>query len=736
MGVCNCASSTQVFCLSYSSPWEKMKYFALLLVVGLAAASGLSGSGIKFEAGKEYVFEYSGRLMTGIPALASQYSGLGINATVSLVAKTPTTFGLVVSAPKFVKINDVLTPIEDNVPSTYEGTNWRRVKLPEMVEVPAEFKKILAIPVVVELGVTGEVIKVVISKNEPEWSVNFKKGIVSLFQVKMETEVGSNLTEFPFEKMPYWKVMEQTVAGKCLATYQVNELPKFLVQQDPTLIPSPESCPEKKYYEIDRTLDFDNCEKQASFSFYRPGHFLQKGASESMNNIESMLTRASTTRRIACGSPATGLTIQTIVNDGEFDLALIGTKTERVVSGSLQTLKLKAVKPINGGFPLPSDPVTLKHMMFEYTQKAYGITPHGVSSEQLSAEPLAEGLIPRAEIENGKVLAKAIPRTFFQGLNSETTPSKAEFVPEIVRLLKEVMTVIRGEASTIPLTESEVNGRLLTVVRGMTTLETVEEIQTLYTTLVTGLNPEQTETIKQLFVDTIVMTGTPQAVEFFVKMVREGKVSQGEISSFFMFLPRYIMTPTQKIIKILFKLVTEVEMIAKVPTTYSLAITSLSQLVQSACIAESRITAFPAHVFGEFCTPESEIIHEVLIPYLARALHKVPQTPLEEEVRNINIIALGLIRHKNVIPELTPVIDTRLPVSTSSVEGSRNSAARVLAVYSLMSIGYQNPHLVIPVLTNVFTNPAEATEMRIAAFSSLLKLNPPKFVFDTIAAHP
>merc|ERR1712029_1206763 len=85
MGVCNCASSTQVFCLSYSSPWEKMKYFALLLVVGLAAASGLSGSGIKFEAGKEYVFEYSGRLMTGIPALASQYSGLGINATVSLV---------------------------------------------------------------------------------------------------------------------------------------------------------------------------------------------------------------------------------------------------------------------------------------------------------------------------------------------------------------------------------------------------------------------------------------------------------------------------------------------------------------------------------------------------------------------------------------------------------------------------------------------------------------------------
>jgi len=714
-----------------------MKYLALLFVVGLAAASGTPSW---LQPGKEYVFEYSGRLMTGIPALANQYSGLGINATVSLVAKTPTTVGVIVSSPKFVKINNVLTPVEDNVPSTYEGTNWRRVKLPEMVEVPAEFKNILAIPVVVELdSETGEVVKMIISKNEPEWSVNFKKGIVSLLQVKMASGVGSNLIEKPtFETLPYWKVMEETVAGKCLATYQVNELPEFLIKEDPTLIPFPEFCPVKKYYEIVRTLDFDNCEKQTSFSFYRPGHFMQKGSSQSVNNIESMLTRSSTTRRIACGSHASGLTIQTIVNDGEFDFQLIGTKTERVVSGSLQTLRLKVIKPVKGGFPQPSAPITLKNMMFEYTQKAYGITGQGVSTnslpEQLSSEPLAEGRIPRSEIENGKVLAKTIPRTFFQGLNSETTPSKGEFVTEIKRLLKEVMSVIRGESTTIPLTESEVNMRLLTVVRGLTALETVEEIQGLYTALLSGLNPEQTETIKQLFLDSVVMTGTPQSVEFFVKMVREGKVSQGEISSFFMFLPRYVLTPTQKVLKVLFKLVTEVEIITKVPTTYSLAITSLSQLVQSACIAESRITAFPAHVFGEFCSPESEIVQEVIIPYLARALHKTPHTQHEEEVRNIHIIALGLIRHKNVIPELTPVIDSRWSVSTSTVEGSRNSAARVLAVYSLMSVGYQYPQLVIPVLTNVFTNPAEATEMRIASFNSLLKLNPPKVVFDTIAA--
>merc|ERR1719462_570199 len=268
----------------------------------------------------------------------------------------------------------------------------------------------------------------------------------------------------------------------------------------------------------------------------------------------------------------------------------------------------------------------------------------------------------------------------------------------------------------------------------MTTLESVQEIEILYTTLVNGLNKDQSETMRQLFLDTVVMTGTPHSVEFFEKMVREGKATTHEINSFFMFLPRYIMTPTQQVLKRLFKLVTEVESIKTVPTTYSLAMTGLTQLVHSACIAEDRKTSYPVNVFGEFCTPESKIVQEVLIPHLARALHQTPTTVLEENIRNIHIMSLGLLRHKNVITELTPMIESRGQVDLSTVEGARNSVSRVLAVYSLMNAGFQHPDLVIPVLTSVFTNPAESTEMRVAAFNSLLKLNAPKHVFDTIAA--
>merc|ERR1711962_453812 len=174
--------------LSKSTPFDlrssKMKYFALLMVVGLAAASSTGlGRELKFDAGKEYLFQYSGRLMSGIPELANQYSGLAINATVGLIAKSQTTLSLVVSAPKFVKINDVLNS-------------------------------------------------------------------------------------------------EETVPGKCLATYQANQLPEYMVKENPMLIPHPEACPEKKFYEVIRTVDFTNCEKSSTFSFIRPGHFFQGQQSE------------------------------------------------------------------------------------------------------------------------------------------------------------------------------------------------------------------------------------------------------------------------------------------------------------------------------------------------------------------------------------------------------------------------------------------------------------------------
>jgi len=714
---------------------SKMRFLALLLVVGLAAATTTSTSELKLDSGKEYVFEYSGRLLTGIPSLASQYSGLGINSTVVVSVREPTRLHVVITEPKFVRVNEVLTPEETAVPSTYDGTNWRRVRLPTLETVPEEYKQILAKPVVIELTPSGEIAKVTVSKTEPEWSVNYKKGIVSLFQIKMDTssiQLEENRIHLSESVGPtHWRVVEETVSGRCMATYQVNEIPEYIVKENPELVPMPEACPVAgpKFFEVIRNVDFENCEKMASFSYYRPGSFVQCSSAENVNNCGTMLTRSSSTRYIACGSRTATtsgkLVIQTIINDGEFNFQLMGTSTEKMVSGSLQTLRLKAIRPVSV-YPQPVEPVTIETLMYEYTSKAYGYSGSNSITEQF----LNKGRIPRPEVTDAKVLSKSIPKTQFQGLNTETTPIKREFIEEIQKLLKDVMLVIRGESGS--LTESQVNIMLLSAVRGMTVLETADEIHQVYTGLIEGCPVEKAETLKQLFLDTVVMTGTPQAIEFVDRMVRHNMISRTEINSLFMWLPRYILTPTSVVLERLFKLVTEVETVKSYPSTYSIAITGLTQLVQSACISESRTTAFPTFVYGEFCTPESPIVQDMLIPYLARSLHQTSVgTPEEENIKNIHIVALGLLSHKNIITELTPIIES--PVGMPETPAP-SSLSRLLAIYSLINTGMTNPELVTPILLSVFTNPAESTEMRIAAFNSLIKLNPPMYVFQAIAS--
>ena len=86
---------------------------------------------------KEYEFEYHGRLLTGFPALSSQYSGVGMRATVMVFAKTEHNLVLQVQALKYVDVNDVLHLNETGANNSYkkEGLNWRNLNLPQLKDV-------------------------------------------------------------------------------------------------------------------------------------------------------------------------------------------------------------------------------------------------------------------------------------------------------------------------------------------------------------------------------------------------------------------------------------------------------------------------------------------------------------------------------------------------------------------------------------------------------------------------
>ena len=45
----------------------------------------------------------------------------------------------------------------------------------------------------------------------------------------------------------FWKTKEQGIDGICEVTYQINELPEYMIRDRPELIPNPELCPAGKY---------------------------------------------------------------------------------------------------------------------------------------------------------------------------------------------------------------------------------------------------------------------------------------------------------------------------------------------------------------------------------------------------------------------------------------------------------------------------------------------------------
>ena len=75
--------------------------------------------------------------MTGLPVLASHYSGIGMKATIKVYAKRADVLVLEIQTPKYVDINQVLRPKEGSADTsnTIDGWNWRNLNLPPLKKV-------------------------------------------------------------------------------------------------------------------------------------------------------------------------------------------------------------------------------------------------------------------------------------------------------------------------------------------------------------------------------------------------------------------------------------------------------------------------------------------------------------------------------------------------------------------------------------------------------------------------
>merc|ERR1712117_508252 len=497
---------------------DKMRFFAFLAFVGFAAASIESSRGLggmsAWRPGTEYTYQYDGRLLTSIPELSSHHlSGIGIKSKLTLTVVRSGRIVLHIKDAEYARVNDELNPVTgDQV-----GHNWRYLPISGYQPIPTESMRVLSKRTLFAISESGKVSSVRMSEEEAEWSINFKKALVTLFQTGVGEASGARpITSSgrPTYTSPMmWTAYEQAPDGECETKYEMVEVPASVAgtaseEVGELSIPKVEYCDSTgKLYQLTKTRNLDNCIRTAVFNFYKPGHlscmphgmrgvpmssWKQSPYSLASGSCGSLWSRSSVTRYAVCGSPDRFL-IQSIM--------LVSKHSSSVSEGSLLSASGSTVE--------------MSSLLYSYSKKARNGSLNSQSGVHEIMEEVMEG--------NGVRI------------------SPEELIRKSEMLINEVIEHDLANPTLVP--ESEMSWKVLTLSNAFKMFDRTM-LRRVYENVVRSASGEEKDVAKNILADTIVMSGTPEAIKFFKDLVERGELRNSQISAIFFAMPRSIITPT------------------------------------------------------------------------------------------------------------------------------------------------------------------------------------------------
>merc|ERR1712038_1860456 len=211
-------------------------------------------------------------------------------------------------------------------------------------------------------------------------------------------------------------------------------------------------------------------------------------------------------------------------------------------------------------------------------------------------------------------------------------------------------------------------------------------------------------------------------------LVERRELRSSQISAIFFALPRTIVTPTSYLLEELFELVKS-EPVKEHTKVWNMAILSFSGLLEKACISPVAKENYPTQVYGKFCHKVSPIVTQRWIPYLRSKLY---ESGMPVERKNAIVVSLGLLSHEQILPIVLDVLEGNLASPAMRSEHNYHTM-RYLSVYSLVSLGRIQPHKVLPVVSAIYSNKGEPTDIRLASFNVIMALNPDMSLLQKIA---
>ncbi|KAL5022112.1 hypothetical protein ScPMuIL_001267 [Solemya velum] len=641
-----------------------------------------------FREGYQYIYSYEGQHASGIPKNSDFYAGLKIKANVILQFKTATEVVCKVDVTGISKFNDIL-------PTTNPATEMLPDYLleAETGEAAMKFTEELAIPFTFEYK-NGNVSYIRTSPEDPTWSINFKRALLTFFEVNMEKrrslgpQKSSEYPEAGTTENDFYRVLEPSIAGICETTYRV--FPEEV-----------QTANGEKITRIAKVRNYDNCiGSPALLNTMFSAHMCDE-----CNERKTKPLQAATEMKYEVIGSETEFLIVNVESESQYIVVPYSKEAEYAATYIRQALILLEEFAIGTAIPEPA-----------------------------GMEELEGGLVGYMPVVEGAPW----PITAIDSLQMH---SQGMVMEKIIAILTSIAEV---EMTSPELPETAIMFSVLKKMMREATMETLEQVMEKYCTNDPG---EKMKIIKRVLLDVLPSVGTANATEILIGAIKKQHIPAGEAAPTFSILA-LAAQPDLTILDHLMEFAdsSSVEGEATLKRSVWLCIGALAQKIN-----------FIKSWWVEEWQRQLELVEMVLEEegeQAIRAEMQAKENEIKEKITSANeqfkgaetkvVTALEhLVRSENWEEKVLGIkaignsgLYACLPVLVEVLENKEaKEIVRVQAIWAIKKMSYlpEAKEEVYEVLSSYFFNMEEPAHIRIAAYTVMLESKPPLSVLQMFA---
>ncbi|XP_035699867.1 vitellogenin-6-like isoform X1 [Branchiostoma floridae] len=531
----------------------------------------------------------------------------------------------------------------------------------------------------------GNVTKIEAQKDEPQESVNIKRGIWNMLQVTMDPKNVETLDKDSKDKSKsnraydkstekLFRIMEQDVSGQCETQYDIRE-----------------SRLQKNLFEVTKTKDYQNCRQKVEKL-----HSLlsaKKSKDESKDRKEDKLESSSVSRLLVVSDKLRSdkFLIQQSEVRSQHVFQPYSKQGGEVITFSKQTLKLKEAKQMSERMPEPLDSELKGNLSFVFEKvlpKCCSEESQRTDSEERREEKTQER---KEKIER---LSKEISKEMKHSVSEQAPRKFVELVKELRQLNEEQMKKILKELITKPLNQGEQRKQRLTH----------EQVQ------------EKNQTRKVLL-DAVSLVGKREALRAVRELMELKRLSESETE--------LLLTGLSLSIQPCPSTTREMLEIAKSERSQESKQIRKSAWLSLGTMINGMINKQKDGQMRKRRPQDQEQLEQIKREFSRELLKGIEEEKSEEE----KLIFLRAIKNAG----LEQTIDRLQEIISGKDSETNTKEVRVQAIDAMSRVAKKLPNKVRQIALRVFQNPEKSESERIRAYELMMKTKPTLSFIELIA---